>query len=326
MASQALRRAGGAGAEADAAVMDMLEAMEGAALAAGAAAAALQCGERGDGGVERREKSASWDLVTQGDLLSQRIAVEALRGRGFATPAGPVAFLLEEGAEPDDPLAARIDERGCITDERAFFTVDPIDGTSNYASGGRDWSVAIGFVEAAECRLAVLHFPRRGETLAAAKGRGVYRHAEGRVERVGPLAGRPLGECLVGAEMGGFIGAHWLQRLLRFPERSLGLRNVFSTTGNVCDMLHGVQGCVLHLRGGWIWDFAPTSLCVLEAGGCVCNERGEGLVLDTVLGTKFPTGVVFSSHADMQLDILSILRDDTAAAEAEEGARVPGPG
>eukprot|EP00968_Pinguiococcus_pyrenoidosus_P028110 scaffold7639_cov258-Pinguiococcus_pyrenoidosus.AAC.5 len=73
---------------------------------------------------------------------------------------------------------ASVSDTGDIL-EGTFWTVDPIDGvrsakeTSNFASGGNDWAVALSYVEDYEPVVAVVHLPGRGETLAAVKGQGL---------------------------------------------------------------------------------------------------------------------------------------------------------
>jgi len=167
--------------------------------------------------------------------------------------------------------------------------------------------VALSYVEDYEPVVAVVHLPGRGETLAAVKGQGLESTTADGMEFIRSLPARSLGESLVGAEMGGFIGREWLEKLLRFTDCSLGLRNVFSTTGNTCDFVHGVNGCLLHLNGGWIWDFAPTSLCAKESGGCVCVRDGSAMQFRTLMGTMHPTSAIFSGSEEMKAEILEVL-------------------
>jgi len=240
-------------------------------------------------------------IPAKGDVLSQKIVMSQLTD----TLPG-VSFVAEEsvesGAVPEGSLLATVSEAGSIQDAR-FITIDPIDGTSNYACGGSDWSVALAEVVHSEPVVAVIYLPGRGTMLTAVKGHGCHRNGR----PLPPLPRRPLASSLVGAEMGGFICEDGLQRLLRFTSRSLGLRNVFSTTGNVDDFLAGITGTFMHLNGGWIWDFAPTALCVTEAGGVASDRHGKPLDFTQLMGKRPPTGVVFAASCDIRDECISIL-------------------
>jgi len=137
------------------------------------------------------------------------------------------------------------------------------------------------------------------------------------VSRPPPLPDRPLERSLVAAEMGGFIGEEGLQKLLRFPTHSLGIRNAFSTTGNVDDLLLGITALFLHLRGGSIWDFAPTALLVQEAGGVVRDAEGERLVWGHLMGSLQPTGVIFAASPAVMEQALSVLEAPSPDVLAE---------
>jgi fructose-1,6-bisphosphatase/inositol monophosphatase family enzyme len=155
--------------------------------------------------------------------------------------------------------------------------------------------------------VAVIYLPRRDTLLTAVQGHGCRRDGRPLV----PLPQRPLASSLVGAEMGGFIGEEGLHRLLRFPSCSLGLRNVFSTTGNIDDLLGGVTSLFMHLRGGWVWDFAPTALCVLEAGGAVSDSSGQPLEWSHLMGTIRPQGALFASSSDVLAEGLAVLAHES---------------
>lgn len=285
-------------------------------LAAGAAAlefreraAAPTSGEDGPGaGLTATNKSAAFDLVTEADVLSQCTALSSLAA---ALPAD-VAFVAEEsdesGAVPESARErmAEVAEGGAIM-ARRFVTVDPIDGTSNFFCGGADWSVAAAVVEDGRPATAAIYLPVRGDLMVAARGEGCW--VNGRLMDCRKLE-RPLQRCLVAAEMGAFVGRDNLQRLVRLPDVSLGLRNVFSTTGNTADFVSGITGAFLHLRGGWIWDFAPTALCVEESGAVACDAHGAPLSWNNVMGTVRPTGVIFAANASIRDEVLRVLHSE----------------
>lgn len=61
---------------------------------------------------------------------------------------------------------------------KAFWAIDPIDGTANFLRGSPLWGVSLGFVEDDEAIVGVIAYPSLGVTLSAARGRGISRNGQ----------------------------------------------------------------------------------------------------------------------------------------------------
>ncbi|QDV07390.1 Inositol-1-monophosphatase [Planctomycetes bacterium Poly30] len=115
-------------------------------------------------GSEVRTKSSMRDLVTDVDLGSERLIVEALRA---ATPD----FTVEAEEEAADAKS-----------EAPRWIVDPLDGTVNYVHGIPMFAVSIGLhllgpdggSNTTRPLFGVVHAPRLGETFVAVEGRGSF--------------------------------------------------------------------------------------------------------------------------------------------------------
>src|SRR5215210_2976124 len=97
------------------------------------------------------------DFVTEIDEEAERVIREELLGT-FPTHG----MLAEEGGE----LAGNEDAR---------WIVDPLDGTTNYAHGLRNFCVSVALERAGEVVLGVVHDPMGEETFVAQRGRGATR-------------------------------------------------------------------------------------------------------------------------------------------------------
>ena len=129
-------------------LVEPLERAIGAALAAGEVIVRMPIGEL-------REKSGPRDIITAVDGAAERAAIEALALR------------------PDESLCAEETEPGPIAMGRSW-TIDPLDGTLNFAHGLPFYGPAIALCEDAEPLVAATYDPTRGDLFVAAKGGGAY--------------------------------------------------------------------------------------------------------------------------------------------------------
>jgi myo-inositol-1(or 4)-monophosphatase len=99
-------------------------------------------------------KTSGTDMVSEVDRASEHLIVEALRR---ARPADGI--LAEEGATQKGTSGVR-------------WVIDPLDGTTNYLYGFPAFTVSIAAEIDGRSEIGVVTDPLRGETFAAARGRG----------------------------------------------------------------------------------------------------------------------------------------------------------
>ena len=99
-------------------------------------------------------KTSGTDMVSEVDRASEHLIVEALRR---ARPDD--AILGEEGATHKGTSGVR-------------WVIDPLDGTTNYLYGFPAFTVSIAAEIDGRSEIGVVIDPLRGETFAAARGRG----------------------------------------------------------------------------------------------------------------------------------------------------------
>ncbi len=99
-------------------------------------------------------KSTSTDLVSDADREAERLITDAIHRR-----RPDDAVLGEEGAAAEGASGLR-------------WVIDPLDGTVNFLLGVPHWCVSVACEDEHGGLVGVVHDPNRGETFAAARGRG----------------------------------------------------------------------------------------------------------------------------------------------------------
>jgi myo-inositol-1(or 4)-monophosphatase len=199
------------------------------------------------GDVRRKGRG---DFVTAIDVRAER------RLRRELAQLLPAAGFLGEETTP----------RGLERD--LVWVVDPIDGTSNFASGLPHFAVAVVLLAAKMPVLAAVHAFPEDATYTARRGGGAHRN------------GRRL-RCPDGrVDDGGMIGCQWFRGAtdLAFVARLQRGGSRVRTFGSTVTQLLDVAAGRLHAncqQQGRIWDFAAAGLIVEEAGGRLSDWQGR---------------------------------------------------
>jgi fructose-1,6-bisphosphatase/inositol monophosphatase family enzyme len=201
-----------------------------------------------------RAKNGPLDIVTEADEAAER-RIEADLRRRF--PGCTV--VGEEATSADASLL------GHLADAELAFVVDPIDGTSNYASGLPLFGSMVGVLVRGEVVGAVIHDPMGQDTAFALRGEGAWIRAGSSTTELRVAAAVPL------AEMAG--AASW--RFLAEPLRSTICRNLprvaasfqYRCAAHEYRLVAGGH-CHYLLYGRLLpWDHAAGWLLHREAGG-----------------------------------------------------------
>lgn len=208
-------------------------------------------------------KSTELDLVTEADVASERLIVQALRDR-FPEHA----ILSEEGSGDLQALAVGTE---CL------WMVDPLDGTVNYAHGYPVWGVSMALAERGRVVLAVTFDPLRDEMFWARAGEGAWCNGQ-RLH----VSGVPrLQEALVAT---GFAYQRLTlvdNNMAEFNAVMPRIQGVRRAGAAVLDLAHVAAGRLdayweMHLEP---WDWAAGWLLVEEAGGTVTDLQGRPWLL-----------------------------------------------
>jgi myo-inositol-1(or 4)-monophosphatase len=226
---------------------DDLELILDVAHAAGALALEMRAGD-----LNVRLKAGS-SPVTDADLAADALLIERLRG---ARP--DYGWLSEETA--DDP--ARLGAQ-------RLFLVDPIDGTSAYASGQPWWSVSVAVIEAGRPVAGVVYAPELGETYAAVAGAGASLNGA----PIAASVANVLEGCAIVGDEQMLQKREWAEP---WPEVRIAWRS--STAYRMCLVASGAADAALALARKHDWDLAAADLIAREAGGFVGDHLGRGFI------------------------------------------------
>lgn len=110
-----------------------------------------------------RQKTSAADLVTEADVNSEKVITAALRER-FAG-----AMIVGEEACSDNP--ALLDG---LNSADLAFTIDPVDGTFNFASGVPLFGVMLSVNIKGETVAGIIYDPMGQDYIMAVRGGGAY--------------------------------------------------------------------------------------------------------------------------------------------------------
>lgn len=96
------------------------------------------------------------DYVTNCDLIIEKYMIDKIKEK-----FPDITILSEE---------FNYDKEKC----EKYFTIDPIDGTINFASGLDIWGTQVAYIENGKAMVSVLYFPKLDILIQSEKGRGTY--------------------------------------------------------------------------------------------------------------------------------------------------------
>lgn len=155
------------------------------------------------------------------------------------------------------------------------FVVDPIDGTRAFIDGRETWCVSVGLVEGGRAVAGVLECPALGATYHALAGGGAFRDDR-------PISTRPLADRPVVAAPKAF--APTLEAA--FPKGYRHHGHIPSLAYRLAMVAEGRLDATLVKPNAHDWDIAAADLILAEAGGRLCDFRGNRVVLNAATVSK----------------------------------------
>jgi myo-inositol-1(or 4)-monophosphatase len=206
-----------------------------------------------------RSKTTAIDLVTEMDVASEQLIVDAIRAQ-----YPDHAVLSEEGLGDLDRVLDGVS---------SLWLVDPLDGTVNYAHGFPTWGVTLAYVEQGQVVVGVTYDPLLDEIYWAERGQGAWLNGQ----RMWVSSVSRLGESLVAT--GFAYGRASLEdnNLTEFGAVMPRVQGVRRAGSAILDLAYVAAGRLdayweMHLQP---WDWAAGSLLVREAGGTVTDRSGK---------------------------------------------------
>jgi myo-inositol-1(or 4)-monophosphatase len=197
------------------------------------------------------------DIVTPFDLEAQNMVVETLR-----------ASFPDHGFLTEEDRDARV-----YGDSPWRWIIDPLDGTSNYASGSPHFCTSLALEFSGEIVLGVVYSPVLDESFYAVRGNGAF------------LNGRPISvsstrQLIHSVPATGFPydNRDTLQKCLRLLAKITPVTRSTRVLGaaalDLCYVACGRMDAYWDVEL-FPWDMSAGGLIVKEAGGKVSDLRGE---------------------------------------------------
>jgi myo-inositol-1(or 4)-monophosphatase len=207
-----------------------------------------------------RTKVSSADLVTEADVASERLILDAIRAQ-FPSHA----VFSEESSSGEPPEAEWL------------WLVDPLDGTTNFAHRLPIFAVNLALAHRGEMVLGVTHDPTGTRTYWAENGHGAWLRAEGHDHPLHVSAAGSLQHCLLATGFPYDRATNPDDNVAEFvalDRRCQAVRRLGSSALAAAWVAAGM------LDGDWEagikpWDTGAGSLLVREAGGAASDYKGQ---------------------------------------------------
>ena len=207
---------------------------------------------------------ADGSVLTEADTEMQKATA------AFLKKNWPQFDFLGEESSPEEQAIALKSTQGC-------WILDPVDGTSNFASGIPIFSVSLALVVNGQVVAGMVYDPDRDEMFAARKNMGAELNHRPLIATTPKTA---LKKC-IGIVDFKRLSSELALKLVQNPpyasQRSIGsvaLDWCWIAAGRGQVYCHGAQN---------IWDYAAGWLIVEEAGGKSATLDGESVLVDRVV-------------------------------------------
>jgi myo-inositol-1(or 4)-monophosphatase len=197
-------------------------------------------------------KKGERDLVTEFDLWSEKVISEELSARY------PEHQILGEESIKYRPISELLKADWC-------WIVDPIDGTTNFASRIPHYGVSIALARRGEVICGVVYEPCKGELFMAEKGAGAFLNGKS----ISVIARDKLVDAVVATGFPYNRAELWPKLQLPFNQIALKCRDIRRLGAASLDICYVACGR-LNLYYEYTlspWDIAAGHLIVTEAGG-----------------------------------------------------------
>jgi len=197
-------------------------------------------------------RKAVGDFVTAIDVRSEQ------RLRRELTRLLPEAGFLGEESEATG------------VDNDWLWVVDPIDGTSNFASGLPHFAVSVALLFRGQPMLAAIHCSPEDAVYTAVHGLGCWRNRR----RMQAPRGRFDDGAIVGCQW--FRGQADMRFLTQLQSQGARIRTLGSTVVQLADVVRGCLDANVQQQGR-LWDFAAAGLVAVESGLRLTDWHGQAV-------------------------------------------------
>jgi myo-inositol-1(or 4)-monophosphatase len=235
--------------------------------------------------LEMRAKRSPADLVTAADLAAERALLELLGQR-----------------RPDDGVLS--EEMGWRAGSSGdIWVLDPLDGTTNYATGLDEFGVIVGLTRGGSPILGGMYLPATDALYLAGRGEGAFRNgAPIAVAAVSRVEDAIFDHSLADDPESYEAQLRTLGALIR-AARGVRCVQSLSYLARVAEGTYG--GFVYHSLA--LWDICGPSVILREAGAAVCTPTGNPLDLAPTAEARSRRYPTIAANPALLRDLLAVI-------------------
>ncbi len=219
-----------------------------------------------------RTKSSATDLVTEADTEAEHFIKRRI------AELWPDALVIGEELVAADPLLL-----GRLPGADFAITVDPVDGTANFAAGLPLFAVMAAVVRKDEVVAGIIYDPMGDDWVVAERGGGAWlRRPDGSSVRLAAAAASPLDE-MVGTVSIGFLDLKTKPQVLANLAK-LKITANYRVAGHDYRMFATGNSQFATFNKLMPWDHLPGTLIAKEAGGYVARFDGSPYLVEHLAG------------------------------------------
>ncbi len=204
----------------------------------------------------------SWSYFGRDVAQQTKVDGSPVTAADLATERVMLALLGER--RPDDAVLS--EESGSHGGAARRWILDPIDGTAQFVAGEPDWGTHVALEIAGEVCVAVITRPCVKRRWWAVRGFGAYTSGSDATDRRLRVSDQ---RSLDQARVGGYVPSG-SESQVALSSRATWVTDPVSILGA---MLEGSLDAMID-DGGHVWDLAPRTLLVTEAGGSFRDPHG----------------------------------------------------
>lgn len=241
-------------------------------------------------GFSTSQKTSHQNLVTSADIASQKSIQESI-----------TLALLKKGYKEDE--IGFIGEENLDRPRTHTFVIDPIDGTTNFASRIDFFGISIAYFYKNKLSAGLIYDPIRKIIYSAIKDKGTFKNGK-KLE----MKYSQLEDCICAT----YISSYPQFREKQFPILKKIIGNVRGIRIMGSSVLHNgmlaENKINFHFeQHTYIWDLAAAKLLIAESGGIVTDLNGKIIELNLKMPNEpFP---FLACHPKLLPKVLPFFKD-----------------
>ncbi len=205
-------------------------------------------------------KTSHKDFYTIADIESQKIIKETI-----------TKLLLKKGIDKSEIGFIGEENLNVAINKKHLFVIDPLDGTTNFASGFDFFAISIAYFYDSVLTTGLIYRPTTKDFYYAQKNQGAYKNSQSL-----KVVYKPLKQCVFDGVISSRPDKY--PQLFKsyqniFPHIS-GFRSLFCITLDSCLFAENVFNIVTNGHT-FIWDIAAVKLILEESGGIMIDFKGQ---------------------------------------------------